>query len=76
MFPKLEIYFSMNKVDEGINYIKNTEITKKEELYKLVLSSLKEKELFDDWLKIYNKYKIFSQIITMFIEIMKKFKTR
>ena len=66
----------MNKVDEGINYIKNTEITKKEELYKLVLSSLKEKELFDDWLKIYNKYKIFSQIITMFIEIMKKFKTR
>lgn len=61
----------MNKVDEGINYIKNTEITKKEELYKLVLSSLKEKELFDDWLKIYNKYKIFSQIITMFIRIMK-----
>lgn len=61
----------MNKIDEGINYIKNTEITKKEELYKLVLSSLKEKELFDDWLKIYNKYKIFSQIITMFIRIMK-----
>lgn len=61
----------MNKIDEGINYIKNTEITKKEKLYKLVLSSLKEKELFDDWLKIYNKYKIFSQIITMFIRIMK-----
>lgn len=61
----------MNKIDEGINYIKNTGITKKEELYKLVLSSLKEKELFDDWLKIYNKYKIFSQIITMFIRIMK-----
>ncbi len=64
MFLKLEIYFSMNKIDEGINYIKNTGITKKEELYKLVLSSLKEEELFDDWLKIYNKYKkYFSRLL-------------
>ena len=53
----MEIYFSMNMVDEGIKYIKNTGITKKEKLYKLVLSSLKEEELYDDWLKIYNKYK-------------------
>ena len=64
MLPKLEIYFSMNKIDEGINYIKNTGIAKKEELYKLVLSSLKEEELCDDWLKIYNKYKkYFSRLL-------------
>ena len=53
----MEIYFSMNMVFEGIKYINSVSTEKKSTIYNLILSSLKEDELYEDWLKIYEKFK-------------------
>ena len=53
----MEIYFTMNMVFEGIKYINSASAKKKSDIYNLILSSLKEEELYKDWLKIYEKFK-------------------
>ena len=45
----MEIYFSVNMVNEGIKYINGVSTEKKSDIYNLILSALKEKELYDDY---------------------------